>query len=84
MGPRPTKDHSVERIDNDDHYKPSNCHWATRAEQSRNKRSNVRLEYEGNTYILTDLADKLNIKRSTFDYRLRRGKTLEQAIAMGP
>ncbi len=39
LGPRPSLDHTIDRIDNDKGYEPGNIQWATAAEQKKNRRA---------------------------------------------
>lgn len=49
MGPRPSNDHSIDRIDNNGPYCKENCRWATRIEQMRNTRTNRFITLNGVT-----------------------------------
>lgn len=55
MGVRPDG-HSLDRINNDAGYSPDNCRWATRAEQNRNTRLTVNIEFNGVKKCITDWA----------------------------
>lgn len=55
MGPKPSPDHTVDRINPDGHYEPGNCRWATPAEQAHTKRQPVRtVEINGETLTIAE------------------------------
>lgn len=60
MGKRPSNKHSIDRIDPNGHYTPNNCKWATKEEQSLNKRSSKLWIVDGIEYNSTSAAAKKN------------------------
>jgi hypothetical protein len=81
MKRRPSKEHSIERRNNDGNYCPENCYWATRAEQGRNK-SNCRLiTFQGTTRTLTDWARAIGMATSVLSNRINtHGWEIERAL----
>lgn len=71
---------TLDRINNDGPYSPENCRWATQAQQKRNTRRNIWVDYQGDSYVLTDLAAKFNIPKGTLWLALQRGEPMEEAI----
>lgn len=80
MGPRPSKDHSIERKDNDKGYFKRNCIWATRKKQVRNRRVTVKVNYQGVMTALADVAESTGIGYRFIYHRLRNGWTIEEAL----
>lgn len=80
MGPRPSKKHSIERIDNNKHYSPENCRWSTRKEQNRNRRNNRLLTYKGETLSMVEWSERLNISYEVLACRMFYNWPVERAL----
>lgn len=70
MGERPSLSYSLDRIDSNGIYEPSNCKWSTMKEQQNNKTNNVRITIDGNEYSFQELAEIYG----TNEHRIRQWK----------
>lgn len=97
IGDRPTKLHTVDRIDNSNSYTcgkhelcddcreknaPANCRWATRKEQAQNTRRNVYYSAFGETLCLAEWSRRYNMQTCTLKARIHRGMTVEDALTV--
>lgn len=80
MGERPSKEYTLDRIDPSKGYCKSNCRWATKHEQSRNRTDNIRVTMNGKTQILSDWLSELNLSYSTYYTRRCNGLTITEAL----
>lgn len=72
MGRRLSDKHSIERKRVNGDYKPSNCRWATKAEQDRNRSNNVNLNFGGVKYVMQDFAKLMGVTPMAVFYRLKK------------
>jgi hypothetical protein len=88
MGKRPSKNHSLGRINNDEGYNPGNCKWMTKRQQQRDRRGNHKYEairiiraYIGRDITLREVTHQALAKIRQLPARGRDARTPENIIA---
>ena len=71
---------TIDRINVNSDYSPSNCRFVSMKEQSRNKRNNVMITYKDKTHSLMEWCDILGLNYFTILRRIKRGWNIEKAF----
>lgn len=74
---------TLNRVDNDGDYKPSNCNWTTYESQNRNRRDNVNLKAGKISKTITEWSRQIGLSRHAIRHRLSRGWSVKQALFTG-
>lgn len=71
---------SLDRIDVNGNYDPSNCRWVTQKTQCNNTRRNINIEFNGVTHTMKEWSEILGINYGTLQSRIARGWSYEKAL----
>lgn len=71
---------TLERIDVNGNYEPSNCKWIPMEEQAINKRNNSFIEYGGKKQTISQWSKELGVGKEVLSYRYRAGWTPEECL----
>ena len=75
------KEHlTIDRIDVNGNYEPSNCRWVSYTKQANNKTNNRLLEFQGDQHTLGEWAEITGIRLATIWARLNSGWSIEKTL----
>lgn len=75
-------DLTIERINVNGNYEPTNCTWIPSQLQARNKRTNHFVEFDGRRLTIAEWSEQTGISQGTIWYRLSHGWTAEEALTI--
>lgn len=75
---------TLDRIDPNGNYEPSNCRWVSIKTQERNRRNNVLITFRGETHCMSEWAEIAGLKYVTFHHRIKAGWSMERIMSTPP
>lgn len=77
-------DLTIDRLDDNGNYEPSNCQWLSMWEQNRKHKHCILITHQGRTQLAIDWAREFGVKLPTFYWRYHRGYSMDKILGISP